>query len=439
MKCVVYILLLLPSEIVSVHWTGKTTKNVWPGSTSSVQWHNIHADNAPHPVRVWSTESTSYAPDSLQTDKSPWVQCEGVACHCSGSLRISDDADRYFSYPVAVSDETASVQCSVSGFQSFLWPGGDNERSADSSCQCRRLLPMYITLRRKCLSVGDLAAWPGPGLVNCTESPELVTEWKYHLSSGQIRSPGGLCLSAVPYHYSNVSDWKPWSVQTLPCLNYIDPKVRQAWAVPEGVGRVGEASLFNSVFHAANKSWRPSGHTGRIRLRDSSDIGNRCLEIAVNPPVISTKVPVVWMEAIVCDDIRFTDRDLANFQFVHNTQNATEPTGMWSKCDSAHCDECFDDELRATMQNGQTSQTVSIPNGFAISENTCNINSIRAMAIPETLRGSSLTDTSKCYCQTQLPRYRPHTLLWANTDDIPTTIRPQFPASHNNTRNHTIT
>ena len=437
----IYVFLILNDTVWGISRAITQPSNVWPGSPSGIDLTGMHSRNGPRPVEVWSTSNALTQERVLKTDKSPWVQCNTTSCACDGYLRYGNSTSQLFS-PAIVTNK-ANIQCDLKSIRTFLW-SDVSTADVSSTCQCRHSASLNIVLRGKCLSQG-VTGWIGPGLVNCTDpsSMNLVSDWKYHPTSGQIRTiatnsttafgatTGGLCVTAVPYNDHSAanfsSNWNAWGVQLLPCDAKVNPFARQAWDLPDPT--LGDASVnMKSVFPAVGQGpptvgSQPTGYPGRIKLRDSSDIGNRCLEISLNPPSVPTQVPVVWLEAIICEDIRFREIDFANFQFFLAKTKFIRPridhprVGEWISCMSPTCSECFDEEIRSIRTySKKISQPVSLSHPL---EEKCSIDTIRAIAIPE-VKGT-------CFCQTALSKTETKTLLDKITDDLPSTVRPVFP------------
>lgn len=418
--------------------------NIYPGSSSGIDLSQIRPNTNPRPSLVWSSTADSpnrsLVPKPFRTDKSNWERFDefdnSTVCH--GYLRYGNEVT--YSNPIAISGLT---KCEYNQVRDFLWSTPVNN-ATDVTCQCRQGVPMYLTKQYqneiRCLAKPSSDnGWPVPGLVNCTDYSDQVTRLVYHPFSGQIRTAtGGECLTAMPYRTAAPGNmtgmWKPWSVKFMPCLNYIDPKQRQAWDVPEGVGEiVSDQAGRPPLVNAMNE---PSGHVGRIVLRDSSDVGVRCLDIAYEFPPIPSKIPAVFMEAMLCSDLRLSMSDYSLWRFYRAPLGKDQEVArlnQWALCKNAACADCGDGELRALLKSPGTNviytEPLSMPFGLRYGQ-MCNLDMLRKIAVPEKL--SDATDR-KCYCQAHnyfesrrkgVPLIS--SIIMANADDLPTTVRPGF-------------
>ena len=410
--------------------------NVYPGSNSGIDLSNVLEKDEPATLMWASNEPMVIYQEKFRTSRSSWNASDSNLTTCAGYLRYGSD-DRY---TVPVASNVMNSSCSVDRLRESLWatklgPPGD--------CQCRRPLSMKLTRQigqsTKCFSEPSEAnGWPLPGLVDCSMNSELVTEVVYHQFSGQIRS-GQMCLTAEPYSTYNLSSapYKPWAVKLSLCSNDANGMARQSWDVASGVGDVP----FNLGISAnALDIGRPSGHSGRIFLRDSADIGQRCLEIAYDMPASPLKVPAMFLEAVICEDTRFTPADVSIWRFIEGTRPVDSPN-EWKACSTPSCSDCYDGELRARIGIDYT-QEVSVPYGFDYSSPFCSVTDLRRMTIPD------ITD-GRCFCQTHnlfsLNRTASYSvpemgyIISATTDDLPSTKRPSFPARNQTLAASTVT
>lgn len=421
--------------------THVNSDNVWNSFTfSSRPSLRFPQNRQPRPLRVFSTGSTlgPDLPDS-PSSTSQWMQLNGSpTINCTGLLRYGSASDNVFSLPIVTN---SPIECNVGAIHDFLWRNSSiNELEAGSSCQCRRQLPLRLTMRGRCLATPQ-TGWISPGLVDCKEGQYMVGEWKFNPVSGQLRS-GSKCLSAFPYNVKESTSWKPWGVRMSDCLDFHNPSVRQSWSVPFGVG-TALSSPFSGTSDPASQDgphdWIPSGHVGRIVLRDSWDIGPRCLDISLSPQRIPTSLQVVFLEAPLCDDARIQSGDHGMWRFWVSP-NATESdmnrANNWEQCSNGDCNNCDDDdEYRAywlPSPSNNFTDTVSVPAGFSFSKTRCDIFSIRRIAINPSLANHA---NSTCFCQAipaihSWPILEPGSISWGGIDDLPTTQSPPLVAAN---------
>ncbi len=419
--------------LVWVFYTQAVSYNVWNTFTSNARpTIKYNLDTEPNPVRVFTAGATMNTDvfNSL-ADSTSWSVMNGSSSIiCTGLMRYGSVIDNIFSLPVVTN---TSLECTPDAIEHYLWSTpGVEERESGSSCQCRRQLPLRLTLRGRCLAYPQ-TGWVSPGLVNCEEGQYMVGEWKYHPVSGQLRS-GGKCLTAFPYNAKEKHSWRPWGVQMSDCLNYHDPMKRQSWSVPDGVG-MALADPFGTQRVSSSEppnNWAPSGHLGRVVSRDSWDIGARCLDISLSPQKIPTSLQVVFVEAPLCEDARIQSGDLGLWRFwisPNATKSDMDRSAKWEQCTDGSCTNCdTDDEFRGywlpSAQNH--SDTVSLPYGFNFDGIRCDIFAIRRLSVPPSLAEHAY---NTCFCQ-EIPTInhwsapKPGSIIWDGVNDLPTTKDP---------------
>lgn len=395
--------------------------------------------NGPKPMRVWESGAfdSSSGPTTART---PWINnTNSTNISCDGFLRIGNGG-KIFSAPIVASVD--QERCSLSDLQSYLWSGIAREESESGSCKCLKPIPMTLVQRYRdqvrCFAAPSSAnGWPVPGLVDCAEYSDQVTQLVYHPESGQLRSSGN-CLTASPYGTSGAS-YTAWSVSFSTCLGYADPLNRQAWDVANGVG---EQITYVSIESEINSTLgQPMGHVGRIVLRDSADIGKRCLDIGYDLPAVPSTIPAIFLEAILCNDVRFNPSDFAVWRFYQSVpRRDAYGMGQWVTCDNAACADCFDGQLKVVFDSsGDQTDAVSVPGRYSFGQ-SCDVNTLRRMALPSELDSSS---NSTCYCQSNAffvfgvnDSAEKLSFLWGpNADDLPFTTTAHFPLKNVSTVN----
>jgi len=391
---------------------------------------------APTAVRLWSTGYMGQNGTRHQTSKSSWKETSlANSFICSGYARYGVMAAHAFSAPMITDMNTT---CASLAFRKYLW--SDISLSTPSSCECRKMVTLSARLRDSCLITPD-PSWPGPGLVKCDqkEAPPLASI-KYHPTTGQIRI-SGKCLTAFPYSSTQLTNssetYLPWGVSLSDCVNYQSLDSRQSWDLPDGVGTVLAALDWKSN----DRLGIPSGRVGRIMLRGSSDIGHRCLDVAITPLSVPTKFPVAFLEASLCGDPRLVPGDFGMWSFYMNSTSTPNPPSSvastdgsypaWQACSDSTCSVCSkDDEYRATWQSldpavsGPRTDPVSLPSDF-IWKSQCDADTLKEVAVPDALASLS----SSCFCQeqpvlitfnrnlTQTPKLT--SIIWSGQDDFP--------------------
>jgi hypothetical protein len=417
--------------ILMLLYSGNANPNVvWDSfKTGMAQSLRNKVFAAPPPRQVYASSRTMAPDEAGPPVVAPWRALNAsVSSECTGLLRYGSNSSHIFSLPVVTN---TSVSCSLGSIQEYIWSNPfPAETAAQPTCECRPHIPLRMTLRGRCLAIPQ-SGWVSPGLVDCVEGESMVGEWKYNPVSGQIRS-GGKCLTAFPYNSKDSSSWHPWGIQVSDCLSYHNPSKRQSWSVPPGVGTVLQ-NPFDSLHNVSRNLSIPSGYIGRVHLRDSWDIGSRCLDIALSPPSIPTTIQVVFVEAVLCEDSRLRQTDFGLWQFwvgKNTTSDSMKSAGEFRTCPSGICTTCnADDEYRAVWlgDDGQrvAMDTVSIPAGQNVTE--CDISTLKQVAVSESL--STLTNGT-CFCQ-DMPGLNhfditnhPGSVLWQGVDDLPSTVDP---------------
>ena len=401
--------------------------NAYPGSDSGINLGNTRV-NERTPMRVWSAEEHSCDSEyrGSRTDKSPWRNFTSLTANATGDGYLRYGNGTKFSSPIG---HSGSLNCSLATVRNSLWTAS---ATSPATCQCRQPLTLRLTRQftdeTRCFGApSSVNSWPVPGLVNCTDYPDLVTNVVYHKFTGQIRS-GQNCLTAAPFRIpaaDNMTElYKAWAVKFSPCVGYADPYLRQSWDVPEGVGE--EISSLVSTPAMLDSLGQPSGHVGRIVLRGSTDIGQRCLDIGVDLPAIPSKTPAIFMEALLCDDSRFQRSDFALWRFYRSPSNdGVTNINQWATCMNRACSDCTDGELRGIWQSNDGphfTEPLSVPMAYEFGQ-TCSLDSLREMAVPSMLQ----TNTSRCFCQSHNILDNVASIISPNADDLPSTRRPRFP------------
>jgi hypothetical protein len=310
---------------------------------------------------------------------------------------------------------------SLTTLRSTLW--SSTGLPSASPCQCLKSTPLNLSRQFqgdvRCFSTpSTVNGWPVPGLIDCAKYPNLVSSVVYHKFSGQIRSDR-MCLTAEKNAAaSNKTDiWKPWTVTWQPCSNLADSSRRQSWDVPIGVGETTADLGFRPDGLFLGK---PSGRAGQITLRDSGDIGLRCLDIAYTAVSIPVKIQGTFLEAPLCDDARVTDSERAMWKF--HAVDSTESSADWKPCQSPACMDCADGEVRGHLGTVGT-QGLSVPASAAFNE-TCTLTVLRQWAVPAIINGT-------CFCQTHnyivADRTDLTSMISTCADDLPSTETPSFP------------
>lgn len=228
-----------------------------------------------------------------------------------------------------------------------------------------------------------------------------------------------MCLTAVPYSIStNKSDvWKPWAVKWLACTNTYQSSQRQAWDAPHGVGQV--------TFDAAVMPWFvrpggvPSGHRGQIFLRDSGDIGKRCLDVAYQAITVPVRIKGIFLEAPLCDDSRVTAAEKAVWRFFGPENRMARDYQFQFAADGA----CGADDPEFRINFGPTigySAPISLPFGFS-SRTRWTVDSLRSIVI------SPMNGNCSCQSHAVPTMAELSVVLPGSADDLPSTTLPSFP------------
>lgn len=366
--------------------------------------------------------------NQFHTDRSPWTNFSSgqAGINCTGYLRYGDGQK----YTAPLMSVMSNTTCSVETMKNYLWSSVPT--AGIPQCQCRQALAMQLTQqfqgKIRCLSIpSEENGWPVPGLIDCTENATLVATVVYHRLSGQIRW-GGRCLTAQPYSLSRKSEdlWKPWSISWALCSNLYESAKRQSWDVPSGVGlpaaNLGLPTQYSFL-------GRPSGSAGKITLRDSGDIGLRCLDVSYTPTTLTVKVKGVFLEAPLCEDARvnFGDKSIWRFYESGMPPTAADAIDEWKNCGSNTCMECSDGEIRAGLDTSFT-QGVSVP-GDVQMINPCSLDVLKSYVVPDNM------PNGKCHCQAQNFFVSSETtrkpvlsfMITGSADDLPITQYASFP------------
>ena len=393
---------------------------LYPGPVANVNLSGIVVSDSV-PMRVWSSGTTGAA-SIAGTDGTRWFNSTSGSSNfnCTGLWRYGGSGQ----FTAPVSSSVWNSTCSLDSLRSYLW--SERIGSSNPSCECRPALAMKLTHQFQganyCFGAPSASnGWPTPALVNCSDQSNQVTPVYYHRFSGQIRSEG-MCLTASPYSSSTNSSsvWKPWAVKWLPCSNMNNPSQRQSWDAPDGAGEV----LFDAVLPwLSTNGGTPSGHKGRITLRDSGDVALRCLDVAyqvINVPVL---IQGIFLEAPLCDDSRVAEAEKAIWRFFQYDAAVNGDLYSFTNCRESSCSDCggIDAELRLQFGTNQgSSETVSAPYGYDFNQ-VCSADLLRAVALPDV--------EGKCYCQSHALKAMGQlsSLISGSADDLPSTVRPSFP------------
>jgi hypothetical protein len=274
----------------------------------------------------------------------------------------------------------------------------------------------------------------------------MLASVKYNPSSGHIRI-GGKCVTAFHYAPDNQANHTlvhlPWGIKLEDCRMYHRRDERQSWDLPKQVGKI----LTDLGWSSMDGLGTPTGHLGRIVLRDSSDIGPRCLDVALDPSPYQSDIPVAFLQASICTETRLSQNDYGLWRFYFaSTPDSSIVAGedgypAWRSCLDSSCSNCDnDDEYRGFWSPTSpgslpvTTQPVSLPTDFNWTSK-CDVYQIKKVAIPDDV--ASLN--SACFCQEDplmfLHANHPQigTMIFNSQDDLPTSIRPKFPTALNAT------
>ena len=340
-------------------------------------------------VSVFPASGASSSPFESRSKLSLWVPCGNVTspCVCEGIVRVGFPAGDNFTAPVTVFGSIP--KCSLQSVRLFLWNDFPNRIGW---CQQLTFEPFQLFSEDfGCLQTpppGSL--WTGPGLAASCEGKG----WVYHAFSGQIRQ-GGLCLTAKrppdAFPAGGDSEWLPWNVFLLPCSNAVTPDERQSWDLPQGA-IFGDGQLGSLTFAAASNlpggvtGWRV-GSKGSIKLRESVDIGSRCLEISSESNDLPLRVPAVFMQAALCNDpIRKKKLQIAAYRFL-----GTHLTNGWTDCTDESCSQCLAADCLMRYSFG-SSYTQPVSDDGSVGSAVCSFDFLQNMALPDV--GSDL-----CECQ----------------------------------------
>jgi len=225
------------------------------------------------------------------------------------------------------------------------------------------------------------------------------------------------------------------------CRTYQRRDERQSWDLPSQVGMHQEDLHWTSHDGLGT----PTGHLGRILLRDSSDIGMRCLDIQIHPTAYQSDIPVAFLEAGLCVDSRLSQSDYGQWRFYlvgNPDQVATAPTvagpdgySQWNACKDSTCSICtIDDEYRGVWgrtdvsPDVQATDPVSLPSDYTWTSQ-CSVQTIREIAVPDDVASFD----SACFCQEHPLLFKKSQqpkkgfVLFNSQDDLPSSVRPRFP------------
>jgi hypothetical protein len=333
---------------------------------------------------VWPPVSNKRA-FSSQTNYGEWTNCaeQGERCYCAGYVRQRLSNTTYTA-PVVVD---ISVNCNSSDIQDYLWTYINDTQGV---CERRNHRTVILQSQEGCMQIGQAGGgWPGPGVLpDCAKFPG----WVYHKETGQLRSKGKCVTAVKPV---NATSYAPWLVALQDCSMAVAAKARQAWDFPENWltadGAVPLVNYHQPTTVSGGLSAVLAGISGRISLRESNDIGKRCLELTEG--FVEVFDSALFLEARMCDDLTLPEFNRTQWTaYFPETEIATEE---WGYCSDDFCSDCLDDcELRFRAKTNSTKAV-----GFTGPLNDrCNLDSIRKIAIPQTG-----TD-GNCTCQVAGPQ-----------------------------------
>ena len=440
----------------------KESTLIWPPPVT-----NPTPPSPPTPTVVYPTPQSPSRNSPFRTNFGEWRTCGDTetACACFGFLRVGDG--RAFTAPLAVS---GIFECGIESARSMLW-----KDFSPATAVCEVLQPervQLVTPKGCMIPPPDFAGWTGPGLINDCSG----VGWVYHKASGQLRLNGQCLTAVVPpelkkpkelkksekstnvYAYqkatkvkgnavipqslnatnqSNLTSdhsWIPWNVFLSPCSQTADPDSRQAWDLPRG--SFADSGELNG-FTFAEKEELPGGvigqkigGSGQITLRDSHDIGFRCLEISTpmtSANALPRRVDGHPLAATICSD--FTRKENLLFSVFRFEKRTTEE--RWKKCNTIECSECTSADCQIRMnQGGKNSQPISwtddhgsvavasglLGNSKAVALGPCGLESLKKMAMPDL--------GSVCSCQATTGDQPAWEVLRSRVDDkIPSVSR----------------
>ena len=420
MRNVLFMILTGLCSVLSIRRLPTDALKVFPATGS------LDRSADPEPLAVWSPTESLVEPVRHSTGFSNWtVYQEAVNFSCTGFLRFGNE--EVYSAPIISSVE--NLACNRTNISDYLW-SEQPPQLAGTKCQCRQPLPMILSResggKRLCFAApsADNGWGTWAGLLDCDSPQSLLTPVMYHGASGHIRNSGN-CLTATPYSAGNSSKdtYRPWLVVWLPCLNVAKSTVRQAWDVPYGVGI---PLMEINLPPPAGTQLRPTGSRGIITLRDSGDIGTRCLDITYESRTAPVLMKGTFLDANICNDARIVEADKGIWRFFQaaGTSNS-QASYEFKECTSPECSECG---LDSELKYGSLNQILSAPSSFP-PKWTCDEPHLKALFVPDIEGG-------KCYCQEhnyfrtdkQAPSHDISNTIGLSVDNLPNRARLSFPA-----------
>ena len=330
-------------------------------------------------VNLWPPANVPYA-ISNRTNHGLWSQCakQGEMCPCFGYVRAVLN-DKVYSAPVRVDND---INCTAGAFSDYLW---ESLNGTTGRCMRRNHKKLIFKNQAGCMQPGEPGfGWPGPGVKeDCSFSG-----WVYHQYSGQIRYNDN-CLTAV--RPKNGTMYSPWLVKLMNCTMAVVSSARQAWDLPTNVlndyGEVPSITYAQPEEIFGGVKAIKAGTVGMIQLRDSADIGDRCLELTPgNVPVFT---PALFLEAKVCDDLTVAETDKAQWSILTFVAEVTDES--WQRCVDGDCSDCGQD---CEILYESLAKEITKPVGHSGRvDGGCGIDFIRDVAIPRT------GNESMCICQ----------------------------------------
>ncbi|KAF4682344.1 hypothetical protein FOZ60_010738 [Perkinsus olseni] len=315
-------------------------------------------------------DATPLTNNKVTTNLGAWRKCSNITgdyCSCDGNIRLGDIAQGIYTRPITA---YVGLYCTYHTLHKGLWPQLDHGHHGH--CECRKASRYRIVSNDQCLHHDELR-----GLVtmikDCASSPtgeeNNNTIWSYIPSTGQLIN-GRSCLTAKPaYPYSRlppsswnthddqlaVDAWQAWHVVSDVCSNTVNKELRQSWDIIITTGHLDNGA-------------GGGGGGDRIRLRYSSDIGQRCLQ-AVDPNMLSSNTTLDDMPistssyrysrhsssiypmlpghqhlvAAVCGDVTLPSQQWSLWKTITILDNGNS----WAACEDAACSQCINEgEIR---------------------------------------------------------------------------------------------